>query len=171
LISEPSILYFNKDYFYKNGYDFRVFDDNNKDINMIYNEIIDENYIHFKISKNTKNEKDNKQTVYVALSQKFNYTENYSNPNQKVEISYELAYNKANYLEIINREKINLEVNVENFLEYKLKIDFSKPILLSRDLIHSVTLRFKNNNKDNNENMYEIKIQNLLFYKVKIEFI
>ena len=49
-IEEPSVLYFNKELNYKNGYKLEITDDNGNTIDDVF---VDdkENYIHFKINR------------------------------------------------------------------------------------------------------------------------
>ena len=50
-IDEPSVLYFNKELYYNNGYELKITDDYGNSIEDVIINKKQENYIHFKITK------------------------------------------------------------------------------------------------------------------------
>ena len=72
-ISEPSVLYYNKDYFYKNGYEIKVIDDDTKE-DLVENKKVTldkntPNYINIKCSSNDMDDNTKVRIIFKAVEE------------------------------------------------------------------------------------------------------
>lgn len=164
-VNAATVLYLNTELNYKNGFSVRVFDEKNKNYNATVKQI-DNNYIEFVINNELRNN-NNGRVVNVAVGRVFNYTENFTNSERTLEVTFEPSEMKTNNLQISSTKSLAFsvtEVSHNHGRVSKVNNEIGDLIVnLSQDLISQVDIHFKIENQD-----YVISLNNLLYYSVKV---
>jgi endoglycosylceramidase len=148
-IKAPTVLYYNKNYFYKTGYAFRLFDDQNKDIKFNLLNESSENYLHFTISDPKYVFGDGARIVNVSFLQP---TKIDAISNSEVECVNHDTNNST--LEVISliEGRINVEITLQH--SHYTIVYPNQPISLGNEFINKISVNINNEKIANIENIY-----------------
>jgi endoglycosylceramidase len=157
-IKAPTVIYYNKDYFYKSSHIFRLFDENNNDIKFLLQGESDEsNYINFTITDTNFLFNNKQQFVNVALIPPVSFA---TDNNELVKITN--SKSKDTIVEVTSDKKIqDIKLEIE-YPDRTLVLQYlDHPINLGKEFINKLYVRV-------NGEMKPVKIENIYLYSINI---